>query len=230
MEGEKPAPPQQHTPKLFLYEQSFCMFFPSSACDLTKLDKTIAFYFTACPSHWAPPAQESSPPAQCAIMVFLGAGSFLKVFMMEDCSLVWWSQQCLRRLPSEGQSVCHPAVLPSPLPQRWLLALKLRLGDPGWKPRHQWPLQVTFCNYCVTWRCRAQHRLSCRGDQNLWLVACLCHLIKSTCYFSSLSPPYWCWTSWQRYREERDQSKVSEQLGQILRKNSAFLHLQTIVW
>ena len=113
-----------------------------------------------------------------------------------------------------------------PFLQRWLLALKLHLGNPGWEPQASATLQVTLCSCCVTWRCRAQHGLSCSGDQNLWLVACLCHLIKSTCCFCSLSPLHWCWTSWQRYREERDQSKVSEQLGQILGKNSAFYCLK----
>lgn len=151
--------------------------------------------------------------------------------MMEDLQpCVVEPAMCLRRLPSEGQSICHPAVLPSPLPPEVAACSETALGGPRVETQASVTLQVTFCNYCATWRCRAQHRLSCRGDQNLWLVACLCHLIKSTCYFSSLSPPYWCWTSWQRYREERDQSKVSEQLGQILGKNSAFLHLQTIVW
>ena len=120
-------------------------------------------------------------------------------------------------------SSCCPAISPSS--RGGCLHWNCTWGTQVGNPRHQWPCKWHFA-VAVAWRCRAQHRLPCRGDQNLRLVACLCHLIKPTCCFSSLSPPHWCWTSWQRYKEERDQSKVSEQLGQILGKNSAFYCLK----
>lgn len=37
---------------------------------------------------------------------------------------------CVRRLPSECQSICHPAVLPSPLPPEVAACTETALGEP----------------------------------------------------------------------------------------------------
>lgn len=84
-------------------------------CDLAMLGKTTVFYFTACLSFGITGIKMLLCQINHAIMVFPWGWIIVKGICLEV--LQYCEEEpgmCLHRLPSERQSLCHPATLSAP--------------------------------------------------------------------------------------------------------------------
>lgn len=144
-------------------------------CDLTKSDKAIVFYFTACPSFGVTGIKTPLYQLSGAIMVFPWGWIIFRGICNGGFAAL-----CVgaRNVPTQVAKRVSISLSPRcPATSRssgggWpVLALcwRTQARNPEWRRPCWWH----FAHCSFTWRCSAGHRPSRRGNQNLRLAACL---------------------------------------------------------
>lgn len=216
--GETNQYHHRHAPTLFLCEQRclpllllfllLLLFFFLDLlwlCDLVMLGKTMIFYFMACLSFGITGIKMLLCQINHAIMVFPWGWIIVKGICLEVLqSCEEEPGMCLHRLPSECQSLCHPAALSCPPAPHWHCAgegrqglykvLDLQMvwvsgGGLGWG-------QVPHFESCCTVQGDCPAQAFTEGSTTCARLSACGRLKKSHNWFSSTRPPHPCWALW----------------------------------